>query len=107
MPAPSAAIRKLATQANHNVAISRSGDLYSWGFGETGQLRNGKSADEACPALVEVDGVAGKVVLDGRRRTAALSSRWRGMTSVRSQLQTRPAGGGTTSLGRAPAPSPP
>ena len=58
------AIRKLATQANHNVAISRSGDLYSWGFGEMGQLCNGKSADEACPALVEVDGVAGKAVLD-------------------------------------------
>jgi alpha-tubulin suppressor-like RCC1 family protein len=54
----------VSTQANTNFAVSKSGDLYSWGFGEMGQLCNGKSGDEATPTLVEAAGVAGKAVLD-------------------------------------------
>ena len=57
-------VRKIATTANSNMAVSRSGDLYSWGFGEMGQLANGKGGDEASPALVETKGVDGKAVLD-------------------------------------------
>ena len=70
------AIRKVSTQANTNFAVSRSGDLYSWGFGEMGQLCNGKSGDEATPALVEAVGVAGKAVLDaasGAQHTVILA----------------------------------
>ena len=57
-------VRRISTSANSNLAISKSGDLYSWGFGEMGQLCNGKAGDEASPALVEAKGVAGKAVLD-------------------------------------------
>ena len=48
------AIRKVSTLANSNVALARSGDLYSWGFGEMGQLANRKTGDEASPALVSL-----------------------------------------------------
>jgi alpha-tubulin suppressor-like RCC1 family protein len=47
------AVRKVATTANSNVALARSGDLYTWGFGEMGQLANGKGGDERVPSLVE------------------------------------------------------
>ena len=47
------AIRKVSTLANSNFALSKSGDLYSWGFGEMGQLANRKGGDETCPTLVE------------------------------------------------------
>ena len=58
------AVRKVSTQANSNMAVSKSGDLYSWGFGEMGQLCHGKGADEAEPTLVEIQGVGGLAVLD-------------------------------------------
>ena len=58
------AVRKVATQANSNVALSRSGDLYTWGFGEMGQLGHGRGADEPSPALVESNELAGKAVID-------------------------------------------
>ena len=76
-PLSGIAIRKLACGSNQNVAVSRSGDLYSWGFGEMGQLGNGKSADEPSPALVEAAAVSqGQAVLDaasGGQHTAILA----------------------------------
>ncbi len=57
-------IRRLGCGSNQNVAVSRSGDLYSWGFGEMGQLCNGKASDEPTPTLVESAEVAGAAVLD-------------------------------------------
>ena len=45
-------IRAISSGSNQNVAISRSGELYSWGFGEMGQLCNGRAADEKLPTLV-------------------------------------------------------
>jgi len=56
-------VRKLASGSNQNVAVTRTGDLYAWGFGEMGQLCNGKSADEAAPALVESTALSGMAVL--------------------------------------------
>ena len=56
------AVRKVSTLANSSFAISRSGDAYSWGFGEMGQLANGKGGDETVPALVNVP--EGHAVLD-------------------------------------------
>ena len=44
---------QVSTLANSNLALSKSGDMYSWGFGEMGQLANGKGGDETCPTLVE------------------------------------------------------
>ena len=57
-------VRKVGCGSNQNVAVSRSGDLYCWGFGEMGQLANGKAADEPSPMLVESAAVAGSAVLD-------------------------------------------
>ena len=57
-------IRRLGCGSNQNVAVSRSGDLYTWGFGEMGQLCNGKASDEPTPTLVESAEVAGAAVLD-------------------------------------------
>jgi regulator of chromosome condensation len=56
------AVRKVSTLANSNMAISKSGDVYSWGFGEMGQLANGKEGDEAQPSLVEL--ASGEAALD-------------------------------------------
>lgn len=56
------AIRRVSTKANSNFAVSRSGDLYSWGFGEMGQLANRKAGDETQPTLVDVP--ADQAVLD-------------------------------------------
>ena len=47
-------VRKVSTLANSNLAVARSGDLYSWGFGEMGQLVNKKAGDETSPTLVDV-----------------------------------------------------
>ena len=41
----------------------RHGDLYSWGFGEMGQLANGKAADEPMPKLVEAVELEGGAVV--------------------------------------------
>ncbi|KAL3892546.1 MAG: hypothetical protein SGPRY_015028, partial [Prymnesium sp.] len=56
-------VRCLASGSNQNVALSRSGDLYAWGFGEMGQLCNGKCGDEKAPALVEAAELRGMAVL--------------------------------------------
>jgi regulator of chromosome condensation len=58
------AVRKVSTLANSNFAVSRTGDLYCWGFGEMGQLCNGRGGDDAAPALVQTGALGGKAVLD-------------------------------------------
>ncbi len=57
-------MRKLASGSNQNFGIAKSGDLYSWGFGEMGQLCNGKEGDEATPFLVEPHQMSGLATLD-------------------------------------------
>ena len=57
-------IMKLSAGSNQNVAISSSAELYTWGFGEMGQLANGKAADEHVPQLVTTRPVADMFVLD-------------------------------------------
>ena len=58
------AIRKIVSGHSHNLAISRSGELFAWGFGESGQLGTGKAKDEKAPALVETGEIASRAVLD-------------------------------------------
>jgi len=57
-------IRRLKAGSNQNVAVSRAGELYCWGFGEMGQLGNGRAADEKLPTLVGAQAVASRAVLD-------------------------------------------
>lgn len=57
------AVRKLASGSNQNVAVTRTGDMYSWGFGEMGQLGNCKSCDEPTPCLVEASSLASMAVI--------------------------------------------
>ena len=69
-------IAKLASGSNQCMALSDAGELYSWGFGEMGQLCNGKSADEKEPALVDAAEVARRDVLDvasGAQHTVVLA----------------------------------
>ena len=69
-------VAKLASGSNQCMALSDAGELYSWGFGEMGQLCNGKSADEKEPALVDAAEVARRDVLDvasGAQHTVVLA----------------------------------
>ena len=68
-------IRAISSGSNQNVAISRSGELYSWGFGEMGQLCNGRAADEPTPALVDADAIHSRAVIgasSGGQHTAVV-----------------------------------
>lgn len=58
-----ARIYAISSGSNQNMAVSRAGDLYSWGFGEMGQLANGKAADEPMPKLVEAVELEGGAVV--------------------------------------------
>ena len=79
-------IRKVAVQSNSNVAVARTGDLYSWGFGEMGQLCNGKAGDERTPTPPSVTaGSPEEGASDGHQSAAGGdedSDEWRG-TRVR------------------------
>ena len=39
----------------YSSALTDQGDLYTWGFGEMGQLANRRGGDDATPTLVGVD----------------------------------------------------
>ena len=47
------AAKDVYTAKEVGFALSKSGDLYSWGFGEMSQLASRKGGDETCPTLVE------------------------------------------------------
>jgi regulator of chromosome condensation len=42
----------VATGVDHNVAITKDGKAYSWGFGAEGQLGQGPGEDEVLPTLI-------------------------------------------------------
>ena len=54
----------MTSGSNQNFAIATSGGLYSWGFGEMGQLCNAKAGDEDTPFLVEPTQMSGLATLD-------------------------------------------
>ena len=55
-------VTEVACGCGSSVALTDTGRAYSWGFGEMGQLANGKGGDETVPALVNVP--EGHAVLD-------------------------------------------
>ena len=66
VPAPIAgvaAVERVACGSNHCCAVTRDGDLYTWGFGEMGQLAHGEADDEAAPRVVGA--VRGRVAMAG------------------------------------------
>lgn len=44
---------RIAVGGNHSLALTASGQLYSWGYGEMGQLGHGVERDEAMPRLLK------------------------------------------------------
>lgn len=54
----------MACGSNQCGAVSETGELYTWGFGEMYQLCNGKMQDVVTPLLVATGPVGGLRVLD-------------------------------------------
>ncbi|RUP47695.1 regulator of chromosome condensation 1/beta-lactamase-inhibitor protein II [Jimgerdemannia flammicorona] len=53
----------ISVGSNHNLALTRDGDAYAWGFGETHALGNGEDKDEECPIKVTGQKLEGFTVL--------------------------------------------
>lgn len=51
---PNDAIATLAAGGNHNLALTRTGALYAWGYGDMGALGTGDAADYPVPTVVNV-----------------------------------------------------
>ena len=52
----SVVISKIACGANHNLAVSTNGDVYSWGYGDMLALGNGKDSDVKLPQKIKALG---------------------------------------------------
>ena len=50
-------IRSITCGDHHSMAVTEDGDLYTWGFGEEGQLGQGHENDSYCPQKVLEGGV--------------------------------------------------
>lgn len=73
-------IESVAAGGSSSFAVTKSGKLYSWGFGENQQLASGDDADIPVPALAKgkrLDHAAGSRVLmveAGGQHTCILAS---------------------------------
>jgi regulator of chromosome condensation len=70
-------IIQIACGDHHSLALSKSGELYSWGYGEMFQLGNGLEADEYLPHHVEAKILENKKLLEihgGAQHTVILSA---------------------------------
>ena len=71
-------IIQIACGDHHSLALSKSGELYSWGYGEMLQLGNGLEADEYLPHHVEAKFLENMKLLEirgGAQHTVILSAR--------------------------------
>jgi alpha-tubulin suppressor-like RCC1 family protein len=55
-----AVVEQVAAGERHSMALTRTGELYSWGTGNSGQLGHGDKEDVAVPRVV--DGINGSVM---------------------------------------------
>jgi alpha-tubulin suppressor-like RCC1 family protein len=55
-----ALVEQVAAGELHSMALTRTGELYSWGTGNSGQLGHGDKEDLAVPRVV--DGINGAVI---------------------------------------------
>ena len=55
---------RIAAGSNHNIATTAANDIYTWGFGEMGQLGHGVEEDELQPRLLAWKGGPAPAVLD-------------------------------------------
>lgn len=73
-------IDAVATGSSTSYAVSKSGKLFSWGFGETQQLASGEDEDIPVPTLAKgkmIDHAAGVRILQvdgGGQHTCILAS---------------------------------
>lgn len=51
---PREKIAQISCGGNHNLALTESGDVYSWGYGDMCQLGHGKAKDEYRPLKIKV-----------------------------------------------------
>jgi alpha-tubulin suppressor-like RCC1 family protein len=68
---------KVCCGSNQCAAVTESGDLYTWGFGEMYQLCNGKMQDVVTPRLVAGEPLGSLRVLDvgmGGQHTVILAA---------------------------------
>ena len=68
----------LGTGNMHNQAVTSDGQLFTWGFGQNGQLGNGATTNSGVPVAVKMNGaLSGKTVIaasGGWEHTVALTS---------------------------------
>ncbi len=70
-------IAVISAGENHSLAATAGGDLYSWGYGQQGQLGHASSKNEKIPRLVQTLSQARVAVVQvacGWRHSLALSS---------------------------------
>lgn len=57
-------ITHVASNFNHSLALTQTGQVYAWGDNSQGQLGNGGGGDSSVPVLVDTSGVmAGKTII--------------------------------------------
>jgi regulator of chromosome condensation len=69
---------KVCCGSNQCAAVTDTGDLYTWGFGEMYQLCNGKMQDNVTPQLITAEPLGGLRVLDagmGGQHTVVLAAK--------------------------------
>lgn len=49
--------------SNHNLALNRTGAVFTWGFGDMNALGHGKDRDESVPKKIEWKGIDGGAIL--------------------------------------------
>jgi regulator of chromosome condensation len=54
LPANAGKIKTIACGGNHNLAVTESNELYSWGYGEMAALGHNKDQDEPVPRRVDL-----------------------------------------------------
>jgi len=66
--------QKISAGDNHSVALSTTGDVYTWGYGLDGRLGNGSSTNTLIPTIIDINGGEIIEISAGGSNTAAINS---------------------------------
>jgi regulator of chromosome condensation len=89
--------RTVVCGGNHSLVVGRAGEVHTWGFGEMGQLGNGRERDEEGPHKVTQLAVEGNVVVGasaGGQHTVVLVQRKACAAEWTTMLENIQTGGG-------------